>query len=934
MKLSSRFAALLLAVSLLASCQEGTLTVSIANGSRVRLTAESPTIIRVRAVPRGAWFSYKPSLCVVPQEGFKEVIITKEGYNVCMSTGVITASVDRRTGCVTFTDSLGNVLLSEAGREFKPIRVDKTNAYTVRQTFEPQNEGFYGLGQHQADEWDYKGRNEELYQYNTKISIPFVVSSKRYGILWDSYSFCRWGDPRPYAQLGEVFTLRDKDGVKGALTGTYIPARGDILVRRETSLAQEYLRTPECDKVINAPDGFEFEGSRVIYEGTLEPSESGFFNFYLYYAGYVKVFVEGRQVMPEIWRTAWNPNGRKFELRMEAGKPVPVRIEWIPDGGVSYCALRVLSPVDPEQQSAMSWWGEMQDQIDYYFIAGESIDGVIAGYRTLTGKSPIVPKWAMGYWQSRERYTSQDQIVGTLKEFRERHIPIDNIVQDWQYWEDDGWGSHEFDRTRFPDPKKMVKDIHAMNGRYMISVWPKFYVGTEHFDELNAKGWIYQTAVRDSVEDWLGYQQSFYDAYAPGARKLFWKQMKRHLYGLGVDSWWMDASEPNIHDCTDMDYRKAMCGPTALGPSTKYFNAYALMNAQAIYEGQRATHDNRRVFLLTRNGFAGLQRYSTASWSGDIGTRWEDMKAQISAGLNYSISGIPFWGQDIGGFSVEKRFMQAQALYNSTGRVGDDLLEWREMQARWHEWGVFCPLYRAHGQWPEREPWNIDSAGSETYEAILAADRLRYELMPYIYTMAARVHFDDYTIMRPLVMDFTDDARARTISDEFMFGDAILVCPVYTYKARSRQVYLPAGSDWYDANDGYYCYHGGQTITAAAPYEFCPRFWRSGQIVPTGEAVESTAEPQNDLTLLVFTGKNASYSLYEDEGTNYNYEKGKYSRISMDWNEESRTFVIGDREGKYKGMPKKRIFTVKIVSPGGVLEKSVAYEGASTTLNF
>lgn len=928
-------AAPLTAVLLLSSCNpKYTLTERTDDGSKVRLEAVTDNIIRVQTVPRGARFSRSKSLSVLPYKPLKTVTITRSSGSSSLSTGRITATIDNYTGKVSFKDSLGNLILAENGRSFTPIKVEDTKGFTVRQTFVPQEEGFYGLGQHQADEWDYKGRNEELYQYNTKISIPFVVSSRRYGILWDSYSFCRWGDPRPYAQLGEVFTLRDKDGVTGALTGTYIPARGEILVRRESSLAQEFLRTPQCDRVMNAPEGFEFDGARVTYEGSLEPSESGIFRFYLYYAGYVTVYAGGKQITPEIWRTAWNPNGRKFELRMEAGKPVPIRIEWIPDGSVSYCALRALSPVDPAAQSAMSWWGEMQDQIDYYFIAGESIDGVIGGYRTLTGKSPIVPKWAMGYWQSRERYTTQDQIVGTLREFRQRHIPIDNIVQDWQYWEDDKWGSHEFDASRFPDPKKMVRDIHKMNGRYMISVWPKFYVGTEHFNELNEKGWIYQTAVRDSVVDWLGYEQSFYDAYDPGARKLFWKQMKDHLYGLEVDSWWMDASEPNIHDCTDMDYRKAMCGPTALGPSTKYFNAYALMNAQAIYEGQRSTRDGRRVFLLTRNGFAGLQRYSTASWSGDIGTRWEDMKAQISAGLNYSISGIPIWGQDIGGFSVEKRFMQAQALFNSTGQITEDLIEWREMQARWHEWGVFCPLYRAHGQWPEREPFMIDAEGGQTYEAILAADRLRYELMPYIYTMAARVHFDDYTMMRPLVMDFTDDSKARTISDEFMFGDAILVCPVYTYKARERQVYLPAGSDWYDANDNYRFYSGGRIINARAPYEYCPRYWRSGRIVPTGPAIESTAEPQNDLTITVFTGQDASYCLYEDEGTNYNYEKGKFSRIGFEWDDGSRTLKIAAREGKFKGMEKKRNFTVKIVSPAGVKVSETQYDGQATTLTF
>ncbi|MBP5488248.1 MAG: DUF5110 domain-containing protein [Bacteroidales bacterium] len=278
--------------------------------------------------------------------------------------------------------------------------------------------------------------------------------------------------------------------------------------------------------------------------------------------------------------------------------------------------------------------------------------------------------------------------------------------------------------------------------------------------------------------------------------------------------------------------------------------------------------------------------------------------------------------------------MPAQAIYNGTGQVTEDLLEWREMQARWHEWGVFCPLYRAHGQWPEREPWNIDSEGSPAYEAILAADRLRYELMPYIYTMAARVHFDDYTIMRPLVMDFTDDPKARSISDEFMFGDAILVCPVYTYKARSREVYLPEGSGWYDAHDDFRYYRGGQTLKAWAPYDHSPRYWRSGQIVPTGAAVESTAELQTDLTLTIFTGSDASYCLYEDEGTNYNYEKGRFSRIGMTWNEYARTFTLAEREGKFKGMPKKRNFTVRIVSPDGVRQQSAVYDGTSATLYF
>lgn len=296
------------------------------------------------------------------------------------------------------------------------------------------------------------------------------------------------------------------------------------------------------------------------------------------------------------------------------------------------------------------------------------MDDVISGYRTLTGKSPIMPKWAMGYWQSRERYKSQDEMLDALKGFRDRKIPIDNIVLDWSHWPENAWGSHEFDKAHFPNPKAMVDSIHAMHGHIMVSVWPKFYTTTEHYKEFDRNGWIYPQSVKDSLKDWIGkgYTYGFYDAYSAEARKLFWKQMYEHYYPLGIDAWWMDASEPNVRDCTDLQYRKDLCGPTALGPSAEYFNAYALMNADAIYNGQRSVDNNKRVFLLTRSGFAGLQRYSTATWSGDIATRWEDMKAQISAGLNFAVSGIPYWTMDIGGFCVENRYVAGQQQWNAT----------------------------------------------------------------------------------------------------------------------------------------------------------------------------------------------------------------------------------------------------------------------------
>lgn len=922
----------------LCSCsrQHAALQFCADDGTKVRLMVAAPEIIRVSAVPQGEDFSNRESLCALPIQDSTKYEVTQTDFGWVISTDKLSVRVEKSDGRVSFFDKEGNMLTGEDDRSFERKTVGEEKGWTVRQTFSsPDDEAFYGLGQHQADEWNYKGKNEELFQYNTKISIPFIVSSRHYGILWDSYSFCRWGDPRDYADIGEVFTLYDKYGEEGALTGTYTPAQGEPLVRRETALNQEYLIEPDLLKVKGAPE-FKFGGSKVLFEGSIEPRESGTYHFSLYYAGYMKVYLDGVEVMPEIWRTAWNPNSRKFEADLTAGKKASLRIEWIPDGDVSYCALKALSPVSDEEQGKMSWWGEMQQQLDYYFIygEGETLDGVLKGYRHLTGKAPIMPAWAMGYWQSRERYSSQEQVVGTLKEFRDRHIPVDNIVQDWQYWEADQWGSHEFEASRYPDPKAMIDSVHALGGRFMISVWPKFYAGTEHFKEFDDRGWMYKQAIRDSVEDWLGYQQSFYDAYSKGARKLFWDQMEEHLFGLGVDSWWMDASEPNVHDCTNMDYRKALCGPTALGSSTEYFNAYALMNAQAVYEGQRGSGSDKRVFLLTRSGFAGLQRYSTASWSGDIGTRWEDMKAQISAGLNFAMSGIPYWTQDVGGFSVESRYYGAQYAFDATGVENADLKEWRELNTRWHQMGMFNPLYRAHGQYPLREPWNIAPEGHKAYSAITECIKMRYSLLPYIYSLNARVHFDDYTIMRPLALNWPSDPTAREISDQFMFGDAIMVCPVYEYGARSKEVYLPEGG-WYDLHDGFRYIEEGASFKADAPYEYIPLYARAGQIVPTGRAIEYCAQEQDGaLAIYVFGGADASFTLYEDDGLTYRYEKGEYSTIPMNWDENSRTLTLGERLGAFPGMKESRQVCIKFIAPGQLDSKSVTYDGSAVEIQF
>ena len=934
----------------------------------VRLEVMNDNIIRVRATSKEALPEKPASLMIVPQVApTKGYTITEEGDNVVVKAKNVKAVVSKATGEVTFFDAEGMQLLKEAkgGKQFWDFTVPERElgiktGYTVPEAQKhglswqmkfdsPEDEAFYGLGQHQSEEFNMKGKNEDLFQYNTKVSIPFVLSNKNYGLLWDSYSYCRFGNPNDYLQLNRAFKLYDKQGREGHLTGTYVDAHGKKLVRDEDSIYYEY-GTPEKSAIAlktdnggikNFPKEINLYGANVTYEGFIEPEcipEQGsptrslcgkckgkkqLYQFILYYSGYVKVYIDGKEVVPERWRTAWNPNTYKFSTELQKGKKVQLRIEWRPDGGEAYCGLRVSEPRNKTEREQLSVWSEMAKDMDYYFIAGENLDQVISGYRTLTGKASLYPKWVLGFWQSRERYKTQDEIEGTLAEFRKRHIPIDNIVQDWNYWPEDQWGSHKFEASRYPNPQQMLDNVHQMHGRFMISVWPKFYCNTDNYKELDAKGWMYIQSPTDDIHDWVGpgYTNGFYDAYDPGARKMFWRQMDENLYsalGKGIDAWWMDASEPNVRDCTPMWYRKALSGPTALGTSTEYFNAYSTVNADAIYNGQRSVWGGKlnepRVFLLTRSGFAGEQRYSTATWSGDIGTRWEDMRAQMTAGLNYAMSGIPFWGMDQGGFCVENRYVIAQSIYDKSGVENEDLKEWRELQTRWNQFGTFIPLFRAHGQWPLREIWNIAPDEHPAYKSFVYYDKLRYRLMPYLYSMAGWAHFKDYTLMRALVMDFNGDKEVENIGNQWMFGPALMACPVGYYKARNRSVYFPAQCGWYNLYTGEYT-EGGQRLIVDAPYEQIPVFVREGAIIPFGPEMEwSDEKPAELINLYVYEGQDGSFQLYEDEGTNYNYEKGKYATVDITYDDVTKTVSFGARKGQFPGMLKNRRFNIVFVS--------------------
>jgi alpha-D-xyloside xylohydrolase len=641
------------------------------------------------------------------------------------------------------------------------------------------------------------------------------------------------------------------------------------------------------------------------WEGWIAPRTAGTYQIELFANEAVKLWVDGKLVVDD-WRSWWLPWRGVARVRLEVGRRYRVRLEYTDvEGEGETVQLRWKTPA-PTRNTSL--WSEVGDGVDYYFFYGPELDRVIAGYRLVTGRAAMPPRYAFGYWQSRNRYEKQQQSLDAVDEFRRERIPLDVIVQDFMYWRPDQWGSHEADPARFPDLPGWIRAIHDRHARLLISVWGKFYPDTRNAEEMQARGFLYQVPLRDSVRDWLGYRYTFYDAFNPAARRLFWDQLRPALFDKGVDAWWLDATEPDILPSWDLAAQREAINPTFLGSGARMLNAYSLEQVGGIYEGQREAAPDRRVAILTRSAFAGLQRYGAAIWSGDIASTWPAMRKQIAAGLGFSISGIPYWSMDIGGYWPQPR-LRAEPM------AAADAEEWRELSARWTEFGAMVPIFRAHGEAPPAREIPRFGDSTAAYGAMVYWDRLRYRLLPYIYSVAGAVTGDGSTMMRPLVMDFPADARAREVTDQYLFGPALLVNPVTEYRARSRSVYLPPAA-WYDFWTGKRL-AGGRTVQAAAPYDRIPVYVRAGSILPMGPDLQYTDEkPADPITLVVYTGGNGRFSLYEDDGASYGYERGESARIPLRWDERSRTLIVGRREGAFPGMLARRSFQVVFVSPG------------------
>ena len=905
------------------------------DGGQLRIAFCADDVVRI-AFSRDAGFFERRSLAAGVRRCQPVAVQRGEaGGRVTLATSKLTVRVEKTTGVVSFLDAAGRTILAEQARLLEPAEVQgERTSHARQQWLENESESLHGLGQQQLGLVDLKGYDLDLWQRNATVVVPFLVSSRGYGILWDNTSYTRFGDLRPWEPVPPA-QLLDAGGRPGGLTGTYFAGPGfekAVATRVDPKIDVAVAAAAKQPNLLINP-ALPAEGpASVRWEGFVVPERTGEYLFQLYSNNGIRMWVDGKLVADH-WRQGWLPWIDLARVPLQKGRRHALRVEWWKDQGMETVRL-LWKP--PAAARSTSLWSEVGDGVDYYFVHGPALDRVVAGYRRLTGEAPMMPKWAFGLWQSRQRYETQQQSLDVVDGFRSRRIPFDNIVQDWFYWPENAWGSHHFDPARFPDPDGWIKAIHARNARLMISVWGKFYPGSENFEAMQKNGFLYEMTLRSGFRDWVGpgYPYAFYDAFSPKARELFWAQVNRDLFRRGVDAWWMDATEPDLLPTPDLDAGRAHMHPTALGSGSRVLNAYPLLNSQGVYEGQRAAAPDQRVFILTRSAFAGQQRYAAATWSGDITSTWSALRQQIAAGIGFSLSGLPYWTMDIGGFAVPSRFSRRDA-------AAADVEEWRELNARWFEFGTFVPLTRVHGESPRREMWEMGGESHPSYQAHLKFDRLRYRMLPYVYSLAGAVTHEAGTILRPLVMDFPDDARAARTADQYLFGPALLVSPVTEHAARRRAVYLPAGG-WYDFWTGARS-EGGREIDAAAPYDAIPVHVREGSIVPFGPELQWTGErPADPVTLYVYAGRDGAFALYDDDGLSYGYETGARARIPLRWDEARRTLTIGTREGMFPGMLAERTFEVVFVGPARPVgfsfvprsDRTVHYTGAAVQVRW
>ena len=778
----------------------------------------------------------------------------------------ITVLLDKQTGKLSYANKDGKVFLSEkAGtRKFTPTSIQGDPCFGVEQSFDsPADERIFGLGQFQDGQYNLKNVARRLTQVNTQISIPFIYSSKGYGLLWHQYGLTDFNPTNNFVTLKKLQQSTDGNAQMAEVT----TISGTQKVSQNQSLYQGRFTVAE-------------EGTYSIF---LNLGDMGNRHF---------VLIDGKACLDQ--SNMWLPPTAGTLVHLKAGEhqvQVVCKSDNIPE--LSW----------KKSDNSTTFRSPITQVLDYVVFYGPSADNVIATYRNLSGHAPMFPKWAYGFWQCRERYTSGKHLVETVKEFRKRNLPMDVIVQDWQYWGDRGWGVPQFDTLNYSNPSGFIKELHDLNAHFNVSIWSNPDKNSVIGKEYVAKNRFIPNS------KWLDY-------FNPETRKEYWNTLKTNMFDNGVDSWWMDAVEP------ENDALKG--AKTYLGVGDFFRLTYPLMVSQAVYEGQRKTSSDKRVCILTRSAFCGQQRYGIINWSGDIGCTWDVFRNQIVAGLNYAITGLPYWTTDIGGF-----FRPGNAQYTDE--------KYHELLTRWYQWGAFCPIFRIHGYMTETEPWKY---GAEVEENMRKMLNLRYRLLPYIYSEAWQVTKNGSTIMRPLVMDFNGDTTAVSQAYEYMFGKAFLVAPITEANVNHRDVYLPKAACWFDFWTGKR-FEGGKTVSADAPLDKIPLFVKAGSIIPMGKVIQCSMERSDTLEIRIYKGADARFDLYEDEGDNYNYEKGKYSIIPFCWNEKTQSLTIGARQGSFSGDLRKRLFNVVLVNENNGSEtdrwmrgRKVVYAGNRMTINM
>ncbi|UZH54496.1 DUF5110 domain-containing protein [Salinimicrobium tongyeongense] len=812
----------------------------------------SPNAVRVQMEMGG--IKEKEELILVNQQPFSDFQFSHEEDQLQISTDSMLVTYNRKERTLNFSDVNGEIFLSEkpGSRIMKPNSVMGEPAFLVEQTFHsPEDEFLFGLGQFQDGHYNLRNISRKLIQVNSQIAIPFLYSSKGYGILWHQYGLTEYNPAD-----NEISLVREENADSGG--------EKDLVEITTTSGTQKISR------------------EEALYSGKFSVDEDGDYIFMLDLGDMDSrhlVVIDDSAIIDH--SNLWLPPAASKSVHLKAGEhSVQVVSKSSNTPKLSW----------KKADNTTTFRSPHAKSLDYVVFNGNSADEVIGSYRELSGNTPMLPLWAYGFWQCRERYTSASDLVETVKEFRRRELPMDVIVQDWQYWGDRGWGVPQFDETNYPNPSGFIQEIHDLNAHLTISIWSNPDKNSEIGKEYVEKGlFIPETK-------WLDY-------FNPETGRRYWQTLNENLFTHGIDGWWMDATEPE---------NDALTGEiTHRGPGEFYRLTYPLFVSESVYEGQRRANPEKRVTILTRSAFAGQHRYGTINWSGDIGGTWEEYQRQIVAGLNYSLTGMPFWTTDIGGF-----FRPGASQYTDEN--------YRELLTRWFQWGTFNTIFRVHGYQSETEPWKF---GEEVESNMRKMLDLRYRLLPYIYSGSWHISKNGYTMMRPMVMDFQDDAEAVNQSMQYMLGDSFLVAPVTEFGAVERPVYLPKSSDWFDfwSNKKF---TGGQTISRTTPIDIIPLFIKAGSIIPIGPEVQYSEEKDwKELEIRIYPGAEATFTLYEDENDNYNYEEGAYSEINFLWNENEKMLTIEEREGDFEGMFQKRSFNISLLKDGEWINKQIEYNG-------